>query len=170
MGLLDKLFGKPKETPGRLTFLCMVRANEIILDKRQNSDGVSFEVLLFSSLHVLRKFRQRRPHLYDQFEAELFNELVKFTQEKGILNQLPSGFANFVNNRFELYGQQLNSIREDRNFLPTKMAFNFFETPLKLESGDCFDMTKVFKMSMSIPHLINFLDEGIEFIIVNCRL
>jgi hypothetical protein len=95
---------------------------------------------------------------------------VKFTQEKGILNQLPSGFANFVNNRFELYGQQLNSIREDRNFLPTKMAFNFFETPLKLESGDCFDMTKVFKMSMSIPHLINFLDEGIEFIIVNCRL
>jgi hypothetical protein len=32
MGLLDKLFGKPKETPGRLTFLCMVRANEIILD------------------------------------------------------------------------------------------------------------------------------------------
>jgi hypothetical protein len=119
---------------------------------------------------MLRKFRERRPHLYDQFEAELFNELLNFAQEKGILKQLPSGFTNFVNNRFELYGQQLKSIREDRNFLPTKMAFNFFETPLKKESGDCFDMSKVFKMNMSLPHLINFLDEGIEFIIINCKL
>lgn len=172
MGLFDKMFGKPKETPARLIMLSGVMASEIMLEKNQLSKGAVFEVLLFSSLHILRKFRQRRANLYTQFEADYFNEVHNFAREEGILNQIPTDFTDFVNNRFQLYGQQLNSMYDNNegNFIPTKIAYNFYEKPLTKDSGDSFDLPAVMMLTMKMKHLFEALDGSVDLIIKESNL
>jgi hypothetical protein len=169
MGLFDKFLGKQKETQARLILLAGVMSSEIMLEKNQLSKGAVFEVLLFSSLHILQRFRSKKPQQYSTFEAEYFLELHRFAKEEGILNKIPCEFTDFVNNRFQLYGQQMNAMYDNSEgtSIPTKIAFNFYDTPLTLNSGDSFDLPAIMMLTMKIKHLFEALDGSIDLVLNN---
>ncbi|HEY5391249.1 MAG TPA: hypothetical protein VIJ57_03955 [Hanamia sp.] len=166
MGLFSKIFHKPKESQAKLILISGVMASEIILEKNQFSKGAAFEVLLFSSLEILRIYKQKQPQYYSQFESEYFIELFNFAKVEGILNQIPGDFTNFVNNRFILYGQQLSSLYNNKgSFIPTKIAYNFYEKPLQLNSGDNLDLPAIMLMNIKIKHLFEVLDSSVELVL-----
>jgi hypothetical protein len=169
MGLFDKFLGKQKESQARLIFLAGVMSGEIMLEKNQLSKGAVFEVLLFSSLHILRRFHNKRPQQYSTFEAEFFLELRSFANEQGILNIIPCDFTDFVNNRFQLYGQQMNAMYDNSEdtSLPTKIAFNFYDKPLTLNGGVSFDLPAIMTMTMKIKYLFEALDNSIDLVLNN---
>jgi hypothetical protein len=50
-------------------------------------------------------------------------------------------------------------------FIPTKIAYNFYDSPLTLNSGDSFDLTEIMMMKMKVMHLFKALDGSIDLIL-----
>lgn len=167
MGLFNNFFGNQKESHAKLILLAGVTSSKIMFEKNQISKSAVFEVLLFSSLHILRTYQQKRPQQYSNFEADYFIELYKFAKNEGLLDKIPGDFTEFVNNRFQLYGQQLNLMENDSEgtFIPAKIAFNFYITPLLLNSGDNIDLYAIMIMTMKIKQLFRALEDSIDIVL-----
>ena len=167
MGIFNKSFSKKKETPAREMLMTSVMACEIVLDKNELSKGAVFEVMIFNSLYILRNVRIIRPNLYPQFEKDFFREMYLFAEQEGILNQIPEDFEDFMNNRFQLYHYQMKSIYDDHEgvFLPTKMAYNFYEKPLTINSGDSIDLPKMMLLKIKTNNLMDTIQKLVNMVI-----
>jgi len=166
MGIFDKMFGKAKKTRAELIMLSCVKVGDIILDKNQRSKGAIFEVLLFSSLHILKEFKQKKPDLYSRFETDYFEAVFNFARKEGILSHLPCDFSEFINNRFQLYDQQLKSIFDNPQgtFIPSKIVYNFYEQPLTKYGGVSCDLEAALIFTMQMKYLFVTLDGIVDLI------
>jgi hypothetical protein len=160
MGLFGKMF-EPKVSVARLMLEACLKGSNIMLEENQISKGAVFEVLLFSSLHILREYKQKRPNLYGQFEEDYFGEVYRFARKEGILNNLPCRFPEFINDRMRLYDQQLKSMdnNPEGKFMPTKIVYNFYERPLTNNGGDSYDLEASILTIVQIKYLFKYLDE-----------
>lgn len=167
MGIFNKMFGNSKGTHAEIMLLSCLKVNILMLEEHQRTRGAIFEVLLFSSLHILRVYRQKQPALYSRFEADYFEAVYNYAQKEGIINQLPCEFPEFVNNRFKLYDQQLNSLYDNpqRTFIPTKIVYNFYENPLTRNGGNSSDLEAALILIAKMKYLFETLNGCIELII-----
>ena len=144
----------------KLALYSSLKSSEIVLESSNPEKGAALEVTLFSSLYLLMTLKELDPTNYKEFETKYFLALISLIKnELGIEKQLPTDIVDFINNRFQMYAQQLNSI--GKRGLPAKIAYNFFEQPLTLHSSDSNDFPRIVKMSAALKYVFEALNKTI---------
>ncbi|MBC3540432.1 hypothetical protein ACFSC6_11125 [Rufibacter sediminis] len=160
MGLFQRIFKRQTETPEKLVLIMVVKSAEMVLEERQLTKGAVFEVAIFSSLHVLRRVKHYCPEHYSEFERKYFRELFLFADEVGISKMIPGNKTEFLNNRLEFYGSEINKMKTITGYYPTKMGYNFYKKPLQAQSGDNYDHMELIALTIKIDELYGVLDEA----------
>lgn len=126
----------------------------------------AFEMMLLGTAYIFLKFRSERLNLYDKFSYDYLQEIYRFTKKFGLRCFLPCEFIDFVNNRLQFYGGQIQLILEgDVTYIPTKIAYNFYDTPMTLEGGIMLDLQKVMILSFNLRYFFKSLEECTDIMI-----
>ena len=177
MSLLDKLFRKQIETsnpldnesPGNLMLMGIITSSPIIFDDKwtnyKNRKGQTFELIILSTLLILRKFESVKPQYYHEFEEDLFDQIHKFARREQIIQMLPIDFADFINTRFVLYDNEFSVDDDQQVKIPVHTVFNLFEKPLLKDSGMCLDIFKVMKVQIKFQIYYKRLYSDFDFMI-----
>ncbi len=177
MSILDKLFRKQtattnpldNESAGNLMLMGILTSSPIIFDDKwtnyKNRKGQTFELIILSTLLILRKFKSVKPQYYQVFEEDLFNQIHKFARQEQIIQMLPIDFADFINSRFALYDNEFSVDDDQQVKIPVHTVFNLFEKPLLKDSGMCLDLFKVMKVQIKFQVYYKHLLTGIDFMI-----
>lgn len=138
------------------TGLLSMYANEI-------SNDALFEVLIFSSCHISKTFKEKHPNEYDQFWDNFWESLINWALDKGVLEKIQGDFIDFVENRMEIFCQEHNAQIENSNTIKAKTAYLFYENPLSsnIEFSTEVVILPVI-MQLRINGLLNFLDDIIQ--------
>lgn len=160
MNIFDKIFKKQaalpsqldKESAGKLMLIGILVSSTIIFDDEwtgyKRRKGQTFELIILSTLLVLRKFREFKPQCYNEFEEDLFDQIHQFARQEQIIQMLPVDFADFINSRFILYDEEFTSDEYDSVQLPAHTTYNLFDRPLLKDSGMCDDLFKVMELQI----------------------
>lgn len=160
MSILDKFFKKQlspsdhlgNESPGKLILGGIIVSSPVIFDDEwtnyKNRIGQTFELIILSTLLILRRFREIRPDKYNEFEEDLFMQIHIFARQEQIIQKLPVDFADFINSRFILYDDEFTMDDDQDVKLPVRTVYNLFVKPLSKESGICDDLFKVVEVQM----------------------
>ena len=160
MGILDKLFKKQtdpsgqwdNESPGKFMLLGILVSSPVIFNDEwtnyKNRKGQTFELIILSTLLILRKFREIRPMQYNEFEEDIFMQIHLFASQEQIVQKLPMDFADFINSRFILYNDEFSCDDDQDVKIPVHTVYNLFERPLVKDSGICEDLFKVMEVQM----------------------
>jgi len=155
MSIFDKLFKKESDFPsqfgnesaGKLMLIGILVTSPIIFDDEwtnyKKRKGQTFELIILSTLLILRKFRKICPHHYNEFEGDFFNQIHLFVQQEQIIQMLPSDFVDFINSRFVLYDDEFSVDEQEEVKFPVQTVYNLFEKPLLKDSGICEDLFKI---------------------------
>lgn len=162
MGLFNKIFNHQKESPAKFVFVLVVKSSELMFDGKKLTKGRLLEFVFFSSFYVLERFNELKPSYYYEFEKNYLLELSGFTKELGLYDYLPGGFNDFADNRLKLYSAEFKKMSEDPNFLPTKIAYNFYENPLVTNSGDNFNLQELMILKINLEELYQVLDLAVK--------
>lgn len=177
MSILDKLFRKQtattnpldNESPGNLMLMGIVTSSTIIFDDKwtnyKNRKGQTFELIILSTLLILRKFKSIKPQYYQEFEEDLFNQIHKFAGQEQIIQMLPIDFADFINARFVLYDDEFSVDDDQQVKIPVRTVYNLFETPLAKDSGVCKDLFKVMEVQIKFHSYYERLLTNFNFMI-----
>ena len=177
MGILDKIFRKQtattnpldNESAGNLMLMGIVTSSPIIFDDKwtdyKKRRGETFELIILSTLLILRKFKSVKPQYYQEFEADIFNQIHKFARQEQIVQMLPIDFADFINSRFVLYDNEFSFDDDQDVKIPVHTVFNLFEKPLLKDSGMCHDLFKVMKVQIKFQLYYKRLYSDFDFMI-----
>jgi len=177
MGILDKLFQKQtdpsgqldNESPGNLMLMGIIASSIIIFDDKwtdyKRRRGETFELIILSTLLILRKFREIRPMQYNKFEEDLFMQIQKFARQEQIIQMLPMDFADFINSRFVLYDDEFSVDDHHQVKTPVHTVYNLFERPLAKDSGVCEDLFKVIEVQIKFKAYYEQLLTSFNFMI-----
>jgi len=177
MKILDKLFKKQsdlpsqlsKESAGRLMLMGILVSSPIIFDDEWTDykirKGQTFELIILSTLLVLRKFRELKPQNYYEFEEDLLSQIHLFARQEQIIQLLPVDFADFMNSRFILYDNEFSTDVEGQVKLPAHTAYNLFEKPLLKNSGMSEDLFKIMELQIKFQSYYKQLLMNLEFLI-----
>ena len=177
MSILDKLFRKQtattnpldNESPGNLMLMGIITSSPIIFDDKwtnyKNRKGQTFELIILSTLLILRKFETIMPQHYQEFEEDIFNQIHKFARQEQIIQMLPVDFADFINSRFVLYDDEFSVDDDQQVKIPVHTVFNLFEKPLLTDSGICLDLFKVMRVQLKFQVYNKQLQSGFDFMI-----
>ena len=136
MSILNKLFGKQtattnpldNESAGNLMLMGIITSSSIIFDDKwtnyKSRKGQTFELIILSTLLILRKFKTVKPQYYQRFEADLFNQIHKFARQEQIIQILPIDFADFINSRFALYDNEFSYDDDQDVKIPVRTVYN----------------------------------------------
>jgi|JI9StandDraft_1071089.scaffolds.fasta_scaffold34225_4 hypothetical protein len=169
MGLFNKIFGSQKKTAADVFVAQIAELGNLLYEERSASNEALFEVLLFSTVHVLNVYKMRYPASYSQFQKDYFIGLEKWANEKGVYRKIKGSYSDFVNSRFELYFGEFTSWLDNPHLIRTKTAFHFYEKPLEIKSGDCMDLFLIMRMTGATTELINRIDSIIDEVATNYR-
>ena len=177
MSILDKLFGKQtaitnpldNESPGNLMLMGIITSSSIIFDDKwtnyKNRKGQTFELIILSTLLILRKFKSVKPQYYQRFEEDLFNQIHKFARQEQIIQMLPIDFADFINTRFALYDNEFSYDDDQDVKIPVRTVYNLFERPLAKDSGVCEDLFRVMEVQIKFQSYYEQLLTNFNFMI-----
>jgi hypothetical protein len=177
MSIFKKLFRKKAqlptkladESPGKLMILgIIVMSNEIFGDDSKNFRNrkeQTFELIILSTLLILRRFRKLKPEYYVAFEDDLLDQISLFARQEHIIPMLPVDYAVFVNSRFALYDNEFTLDEDGEVKLPVRTAFNFFERPLTTNGGISDDLFKVLELHVKFPIYYESLLGSLYFMI-----
>jgi len=177
MNIFDKLLKKQptvinqldNESPGKLMLMGILTSSTIIFDDAwtdyKKRKGQTFELIILSTLLILRKFREIRPRYYNVFEEDFFKQIQLFALQEQITQMLPIDFADFINSRFILYDDEFSYDDEDQVKLPGRTAFNLFERPLLKNSGICEDLFKMMEFQIKFQSYYQQLMWGLDFMV-----
>lgn len=177
MNIFDKLIKKQSpamnqlsnESPGKLMLMGILTSSTLIFDDSwtdyKRRKGQTFELIILSTLLILRKFREIRPRYYKVFEEDFFKQIQLFAMQEQIIQMLPVDFADFVNSRFVLYDDEFSYDDENHVKLPGHTAFNLFEKPMLKNSGLCEDLFKVIELQIKFKAYYQQLMLGMDFMI-----
>jgi hypothetical protein len=177
MNIFDKLLKKQSaipnqldiESPGKLMLMGILTSSTIIFDDAwtdyKKRKGQTFELIILSTLLILRKFREIRPQYYIVFEEDFFKQIQLFAIQEQIIQMLPVDFANFINSRFILYDDEFSYDDENQVKLPGHTAYNLFERPLLKNSGLCEDLFKLMELQIKFQSYYKQLMLSLDFMI-----
>jgi hypothetical protein len=167
--LTSEIFSEGKQSFGKLMIAASIMNSKIILEEEpfKVNKGKLFEVLIFSCWHILKECHYLKPDKYQFLEKDLIQELILFMQKQRILSSLPCDVTDFINSRFILYSEEftviVDELREEPVVpIPVRTAYNFFDTPLKLESGKCLDPFRIIQMQQKLKHFFDVLNKSLE--------
>ena len=161
-----------KATPQMLAIMIGVMAGELYLSPENRNPPNVFEVLLFSSIEILSEMKNKLPEYYPEFETEYFNEIENFAIKQGIKENIKGDFNEFVDSRFQLYGNEFYHLLQNSDVLPTKIAYHFFKEPLTNISSDLTDILTVLELKLKIERSVNsnMIAKSIDKIISDLNL
>jgi hypothetical protein len=177
MNIFDKLLKRQSpvtnqldnESPGKLILMGILTSGTIIFDDAwtdyKKRKGQTFELIILSTILILRKFREIRPRHYNVFEEDFFKQIQLFAIQEQIIQMLPIDFADFINSRFVLYDDEFSYNDENQVKLPGHTAFNLYERPLLKNSGLCEDLFKVMELQIKFQSYYQQLMLGLDFMI-----
>ena len=177
MKILDKIFKKPatmpdqldNESPGNLMIIGILVASTLIFDDEwtdyKKRKGQTFELIILSTLLILRKFKELKPQHYDEFEEDIFNKIHSFARQEQIIEMLPVDFADFINTRFVLYDDEFSTDEYEHVKLPARTVYNLFERPLVKDSGSTTDLFKMGMMQIKFLAYYKQLIVSLDFMI-----
>lgn len=177
MNILDKLFKKEpalppqlnNESAGKLMLIGMLVSSTIIFDDEwtdyKKRKGQTFELIILSTLLILRKFREIRPLKYNVFEEDIFNQIHLFARQEQIIQMLPVDFADFINSRFILYDDEFSTDEDGEVKFPVHTVYNLFEKPLLRNSGICEDLFQLMQVQIKFQTYYERLMVNLDFMI-----
>lgn len=177
MNILDKLFKKQSdlpnqldnESPGKLMLMGILVSSTIMFEDEwtgyKKRKGQTFELIILSTLLILRKFREIRPLNYNVFEEDIFNQIHLFARQEQIIQMLPVDFADFMNSRFILYDDEFSTDEEGQVKFPVHTVYNLFEKPLLRNSGICEDLFQLMKVQIKFQTYYERLMVNLDFMI-----
>ena len=131
-----------------------------VINKIENA---SFEVILFNSQHLLqilhRKLSQKD---YAKIEDSLISEIYLYAKKNGYDKIINIPIQNFINNRFELYYNELRFIQEVRGAMPSRLLYYFYENPLSISSGMSRDLIKASLVMTSVKADFELLEKTVD--------
>jgi hypothetical protein len=177
MSIFDKHFKKQptpssqlnSESPGKLMLYGILMSSSIIFDDEwtnyKNRKGQTFELIILSTLLILRKFREIRPSKYNEFEEDLFMQIHLFARQEQIIQMLPIDIADFINSRFVLYNDEFSYDDVQDVKIPVHTVYNLFERPLLQDSGICEDLFQVAEVQIKFKGYYEALLTSFDFMI-----
>lgn len=178
MSILSKFFGSESssrnfldnESAGKLMLMgilvsCPTLFNDNWTDYTRRK-GQTFEVIIFSTLIILRKFRKIRPSHYSKFEEDIFNQIHNFARKEQIISMLPCDFSDFINSRFILYDEEFSFVEDEAVKFPAKTVYNLFEKPLQINSGVCEDLFKIMEIQVKFHSFFEELFKNFDLMIL----
>jgi hypothetical protein len=174
MGIFDMFKSSPTYSVAQGFVISSQLAANNILEPSEKTIGAIFEVTVMNLCLMKTMFKELKPHIYyhtsvkDQIHSELHNFALKY----GIPDKLPVLFHDFLNNRIQLYGEELDLMFGENSdgAQPVRMAYNFFENPLQVDNGRCFDPQKIFRLMMLRQQIFSWAQSGIDKIIKEHKL
>ena len=172
MKIFENSGDKSKDTPAKMLVSASLLASMLIFNEGENTKEGAFELMLFGTVSIFAKFRKVRPHLFNQFKDEYFLELHKFCYNEGIIRLLPCDFFDFIEDRLSFYSQQMVEIMTNNkvDYLPTKIAYNFYERPLTLNGGIVSDLESLMILRFKFKSLFEFWDNSVYTVIEDMNL
>ncbi len=173
MGLLSNIFSS-KEIPSYNTgstyesFLFNVAHSAIpffIFSNQPNRRNASFEVLLFSSQHLLQLLHSKAPRMYSEVENGYFKELFSYARNNGFDRIISINLSEFINQRFELYYQEMKNLHEIQGFVPARTIYNFYDNPLQTSPKLSHNLPKVPLIYDAIKPMKQILEHGVDLVI-----
>lgn len=177
MSIFDKMFRKQNqlptqlanEGPGKLMLIGILVSSTVIFNDEwtdyKKRKGQTLELIILSTLLILRKFRELKPRYYNEFEEDLFEQINLFARQEQIIQMVPVDFADFINSRFVLYDDEFTTDEYEQVKLPAHTAYNLFEKPLLKNSGMCEDIFKVIELQIKFQSFYKRLLMNFEFMI-----
>lgn len=157
------------ESPGKLMILGIIVASSEIFGEDsknfRNKKGQTFELIILSTILILRRFRELKPKHYHEFEEDLYNQIYLFAKQEQILQLIPVDFGDFINSRFALYIDEFTLDEDGEVKLPVRTTFNLFVRPLASNSGACDDLFKVLELHVNFPSYYERLIGSLYFMI-----
>lgn len=175
--MFDKFFKKQSdeqdplknESAGRLMLMGILTSSPIIFNDvwtdYKKRKGETFELIILSTLLMLRKFRETIPRYYSEFEKDLFTQIHIFARQEQIIENLPCDFSDFINSRFVLYSKEFSVGEDDEIKLPVHTVYNLFEIPLLKDSGVCEDIFKIMETQIKFNNYFKQLVISFNFMV-----
>lgn len=177
MGLLSNIFGNKEipsynPVPTRESFLLYVAYSAIpffIVNNQPKRRNGSFEVLLFTSQHVLQLLHSKTPISYSQLESNYFKELFSYARINGFDSIIKINLTEFVNKRFELYYNEMKNLYEIKSYVPARTIYNFYDNPLQTNSQISYNLPKVPLIYAAIKPMQEVLEKGVNIALEHYR-
>lgn len=141
MSLLSSLFGKKRRPCEKMIVELLDTGNmaHFMNGSARDRNGAKFESALVTALILLQFAEPNHKNQYKLIEKYTFDYLFELANKYGVKSRINMNLSEFMNLRFEQNGKELDTLIETTgNTLPTKMLYNFFDTPLKSQSGSMF--------------------------------
>lgn len=177
MGILDNFFKKEPNTDellknhsaGSFMILGMLVSSSIIFNDEwkdyKKRKGETFELMILSTLQILRKFNEIKHSEYSSFEEDLFKQLFNFARQELIIEKLPCDLDDFVNSRFVIYDSEFSLDYDEQVKLPVHTAYNLFVNPLEMNSSKCEDLFKVMELQIKLNAYYEALNINFNFML-----
>lgn len=77
-----------------------------------------------------------------------------------------------IDNRFQIYSNELNDVLQDPLVLPSKTAYNFFSYPLETNNSDCNNILKITELKIKILQFLksDVIGKSVDKIILDLNL
>jgi len=134
-----------------------------LLGDRKKDRGHILELLLLCSMQIVNKYRVNNPSNYENFQYDFLTEIGKYGIENNLHNRIDGSIEDFIKNRLTLYYREFQLAFDGTSSIPSKLAYNLFDTPLELSPGDFLNI-------LILPHVIHELRELLAKIDANMNI
>lgn len=164
MGLFGNIFNKPdKESGAKILMNLIVDNSSIVLDKSLNIDkGFIFELLICTSIQVINAYDELYTNTTSQFQTKYLNELLKYCEANKIQPRIEGDVIDFLNLRIIFYDKELRRMFSEHAIVPVKIVHNFYESPLKINSGESENWEKCFKLTEKLNNIFDLINKNIH--------
>ena len=105
--------------------------NKSYLQEKLTREG-EFELLLFNSMIIWNELTDGRLEDFEEIKEKYFETLVNNGIYKYGINKEINYLGNLLNSRMYFFAEEMNKLRNDKNYTAMKLKSVFFENPLNM--------------------------------------
>jgi hypothetical protein len=148
MGWLDNLRTKGLNHGQKLYVFAADCPDYLKINYRELKDAGELESIIFSSIFVLRIYKNKYPEKYDESRRGLYATL--YNKHKEILKKDSSDdFLTFLNSRINFYSNECDNFN-GVGYLPSKLYSTFYIAPLISEPENTSDLGEIMKFHVAL--------------------
>lgn len=125
------------------------------------SDKGKFEVILFNALSVLKVYQKNHLSKYANTEEGFYKSIFIQANVYGINHTLEQ-LINFINNRFQLYSQELHNIFNKKGYTSGKIYAAFYLAPLEDDPDPSFDLKELLYFLGGLTTMIRWVYDNAD--------
>ncbi len=127
-------------------------------------DDGKIEVFLFNALLTKRFLHISNSALFVEIQEDYNNLLVVYLTKIGLNNKV-SGYLDFMNSRTKFFGDEIESMYLNENWLPSRLYSVFYENPLTDNIEPSFNPVKMIIFLTSLQSMIEFISRSVDIFV-----